>query len=299
MQTVVQANNYVIQKMQTQSSVEGDCENVKLIKPTYFLSADLQIKESSFLKIKHDFLYQCMSCAKSVKKLYSGFCYVCLTSKPEADLCIMSPNRCHYTKGTCRSNQFAETFCYQPHYLYLSFTDKYKVGLTRHNQIPTRWIDQGATLASPFLKTYSRHQAGVIEKFLSQHLSDKSHWQKMLKMQNLHPSIEEFKEKLETVKQWIVSQDFWQMRQWSVHPPEHLSLEQETSILSNIEIYKIIYPIFHSLPEKVQSIKLDTENNIEGFITGVKGQYIMLDNARVLNLRNHSGFVIDIELTDN
>lgn len=299
MQTIIKTNNFVIQKMNTTYLLQEEDNDTKVIKPAYFLSKEIEIKKSSYLKIKHQLQYQCTSCSKAVKKIYSGFCYNCLYSKAEADLCIMSPNRCHYIKGTCRSKEFAETFCYQTHYLYLSFTDKYKVGLTRYTQIPTRWIDQGATLASPMLKTYSRHQAGVIEKFLSQHMSDKSHWQNMLKMQNRHPSIEEFKEKIVSVKTWILEHDFWRKQEWSVPAPDHLSLEKETNFLPNIEVYKIIYPIYQDFSEKIHSVKLETLNMIEGFVTGIKGQYIMLDNNRVLNLRNHSGFVVDLEVIDN
>lgn len=298
MQTIVQVNNCVIQKMQTTYLLHEDENNTKTIKPTYFLPKEIEIKKTSYLKIKHSSHYQCTSCFKTVKKIYSGFCYNCLYSKAEADLCIMSPNRCHYTKGTCRSKEFAETFCYQPHYLYLSFTDKYKVGLTRHTQIPTRWIDQGATLASPFLKTYSRHQAGVIEKFLSQHMSDRSHWQNMLKMQNRHPSVDEFKEKIASIKTWLLEHEFWRKQEWTVSSPDHLSLETETVVLTESDIYKIIYPIYQDFSEKIQSLKLETSDFIEGCVTGIKGQYIMLDNNRVLNLRNHSGFVVDFEVTD-
>ena len=40
----------------------------------------------------------------------------------------------------------------QPHTVYLAYTGDVKVGVTRNTQIPTRWIDQGATFALPIAK---------------------------------------------------------------------------------------------------------------------------------------------------
>lgn len=298
MQTIVQTNNYVLQKMQVQPDFQKSDNVLTIVKPSYFLSNNMKIKEAAYLKITHKFQYQCTGCEKSVKKLYSGFCYPCLNGKPEADLCMVSPNRCHYAQGTCRSVEFAKSVCYQPHYLYLSFTDKYKIGLTRYSQIPTRWIDQGATLASPLLKTYSRHQAGVLEKLLSQHLSDKSHWQKMIKIQNTHPSLEEFISKWTAVKEWLLAHEVWRAEEWLIRPPDNMTIQNETNILQNPEVYQIIYPISDNIPDKFQSLKLETTNYIEGLVTGIKGQYVIFDHGRVLNVRNHSGFVIDIEMME-
>lgn len=51
----------------------------------------------------------------------------------------------------------------QPHIVYLAYTGDVKVGVTRESQIPTRWIDQGATFALPIAKTNNRYEAGMIE----------------------------------------------------------------------------------------------------------------------------------------
>ncbi len=60
-------------------------------------------------------------------------------------MCIMKPETCHYEQGTCREPQWGEENCMVDHFVYLSNTSSLKVGITRHTQIPTRWIDQGAT----------------------------------------------------------------------------------------------------------------------------------------------------------
>ena len=43
-----------------------------------------------------------------------------------------------------RDLEFEKKVQLQPHLLYLSLSSHLKVGVTRENQIPTRWIDQGA-----------------------------------------------------------------------------------------------------------------------------------------------------------
>ena len=38
-----------------------------------------------------------------------------------------------------------------------------KVGITRHSQIPTRWMDQGAIQALPIFRVSTRLQSGQVE----------------------------------------------------------------------------------------------------------------------------------------
>ena len=90
----------------------------------------------------------CKHCGKTTKKSYSqGFCYPCMIKLAQCDMCIMKPETCHHHLGTCREPQWGEQHCMVDHYVYLSNTSALKVGITRHTQIPTRWIDQGATQA--------------------------------------------------------------------------------------------------------------------------------------------------------
>ncbi len=85
----------------------------------------------------------CQSCGRETKKSFSqGYCYPCFQSLAECDLCVMSPERCHHHLGTCRDNDFAERFCMQQHHVYLANTTALKVGITRHENLPTRWLDQ-------------------------------------------------------------------------------------------------------------------------------------------------------------
>lgn len=54
-----------------------------------------------------------------------------------------------------------------------------KVGVTRESQIPTRWIDQGATFAIPIAQNPRKSFGGMIGA-LKEYLADKTNWRKML-----------------------------------------------------------------------------------------------------------------------
>ncbi|MGL4475007.1 MAG: DUF2797 domain-containing protein, partial [Shewanella sp.] len=95
----------------------------------------------------------CCHCGKKTKKSYAqGHCYPCMQKLASCDMCIMKPETCHYDQGTCREPEWGQKNCYTPHYVYLANTSGLKVGITRHTQIPTRWLDQGATQGLPILK---------------------------------------------------------------------------------------------------------------------------------------------------
>ena len=124
----------------------------------------------------------CTHCGRRSKKSFSqGYCYPCFTKLPQCDTCIMSPEKCHYDQGTCRDPSWGEQYCFTDHYVYLANSSGVKVGITRGSQVPTRWIDQGATQAMPIFRVKSRYQAGLIEDCLREHIADRTHWQKMLK----------------------------------------------------------------------------------------------------------------------
>ena len=53
------------------------------------------------------------------------------------------------------------------HIVYLSMTSGIKAGITRASQVPTRWIDQGATQAQPVFRVNTRYQSGLMEKIFS------------------------------------------------------------------------------------------------------------------------------------
>ena len=124
----------------------------------------------------------CRHCGRKTKKSFNqGFCYPCLMALPQCDRCIVSPEKCHYHLGTCRDASWGDQFCMTDHIVYLANSSGLKVGVTRASQIPTRWIDQGATQAMALVRLSTRYQAGLLEQALKSSLKDKTNWRAMLK----------------------------------------------------------------------------------------------------------------------
>jgi len=48
-------------------------------------------------------------------------------------------------------------------------------------------------------------------------------------------------------------------------------------------------------PDKVKSVGFDKLPEISGTLQGIKGQYLLFDKDRVLNIRKHTGYVIKLE----
>ena len=89
----------------------------------------------------------------------------------------MSPERCHFHHGTCRDPAWGEKYCFTDHFVYLANSSGVKVGITRGTQLPTRWIDQGATQGLPIFRVQTRYQAGLIEDCIREFVADKTSWQ--------------------------------------------------------------------------------------------------------------------------
>lgn len=59
-------------------------------------------------------------------------------------------------------------------------------------------------------------------------------------------------------------------------------------------IIELSFPVTE-YPEKVNSFSFDKENKIEGRLMGIKGQYLIFDGGRVLNIRKHNGYEVELE----
>lgn len=62
--------------------------------------------------------------------------------------------------------------------------------------------------------------------------------------------------------------------------------------LENDEILTFNYPVA-AYPSKVQSMTFDKEATISGKLVGIRGQYLYLDEQKVINLRRHTGYEIE------
>lgn len=126
----------------------------------------------------------CSACCRKTNKSYAqGHCFPCMRALASCDMCIMKPETCHYFAGTCREPEWGEQHCMVDHIVYLANTSGLKVGITRQTQVPTRWIDQGATQALPILRVATRQLSGLVEVALAELVADKTNWRTMLKAQ--------------------------------------------------------------------------------------------------------------------
>ncbi|QIR14909.1 DUF2797 domain-containing protein [Shewanella aestuarii] len=227
----------------------------------------------------------CCSCGKKTKKSYSqGHCYVCMQKLASCDMCIMKPETCHFDKGTCREPEWAQSHCFVPHYVYLSNTSGLKVGITRHNQIPTRWIDQGATQGLPIFKVATRKLSGLIEIELAKFINDKTHWQAMLKGHNEDMDL------VEQAKQLIpLIED-----KLNAIAKEHDDLAIERIDIDNCRAQTILYPI-EQFPVKVKSHNFDKVPEVTGVLQGIKGQYLIFDTG-VINIRKFGSYEVEVTI---
>ena len=142
---------------------------------------------------------RCIECDNKIKKTFmQGYCYPCFIASPKTSECILRPELCRAHEGDARDMKWAEEHCLQDQYVYLSLTSNLKVGVTRHTQIPTRWIDQGAHKAIILAKTPNRYLAGMIEKELSKTISDRTYWRRMLLGE--YPQLDLIQEKIKLIK---------------------------------------------------------------------------------------------------
>jgi hypothetical protein len=226
------------------------------------------------LRIAFEGVINCVACGRVTRKSFNqGYCYPCVQRLAECDLCIVSPDRCHYDAGTCRDPQWAEGHCMQPHYVYLSNTSALKVGITRASQIPTRWIDQGATQALPILRTRTRHQAGLIEAALREHVADRTDWRRMLKGDAEPLELAEERARL------LAACGAGCMEDTDVE-----AVEAEAVVLR--------YPVLE-YPKKAVSLNLDKTPVVEDELLGIKGQYLIFSGG-VLNVRKFGGYRVQV-----
>ena len=62
-------------------------------------------------------------------------------------------------------------------------------------------------------------------------------------------------------------------------------------------VTEIKYPVIQ-YPNKIKSLKLDKNPTITGKLNGIKGQYLILDDNQVFNMRNHEGYVVSFSYED-
>jgi hypothetical protein len=221
----------------------------------------------------------CKHCGRKTKKSYSqGFCFPCMQKLAQCDMCMMKPETCHHHLGTCREPEWGTKNCMIPHYVYLANTSGLKVGITR--QIPTRWIDQGATQALPIFKVSTRLQSGLVEIALAEFIADKTNWRVMLKG-SAEPIdlIEKAKELMP-----LIDNKLSDIR---------LNFGHDAVQALNEQVVNLHFPVTEYLT-KIGSLNFDKTATVSGTLLGIKGQYLIFDTG-VINIRKFSSYQISAE----
>lgn len=221
----------------------------------------------------------CKNCGRRTNKSFSqGYCYPCMRSLAACDLCILKPEQCHFHKGTCREPEWGERHCMIEHVVYLANTSALKVGITRKSQIPTRWIDQGATEALPIYLVKTRHLSGLVEVELAKQMSDKTNWRAMLKGNNSPIPLQETASQVRTKIEETIESLLSEHGDDAVQP-------------LNGDVTTIRFPV-QAYPTKIKSFNFDKMPLVSGTLMGIKGQYLIFD-AGVLNIRKFTGYAIE------
>jgi len=216
----------------------------------------------------------CIECGRVTKKSFAqGFCFPCMRNSPMNSECIIRPELCRGHLGEGRDMEWELKHHVREHIVYLAVSSEIKVGVTRGDQLPTRWIDQGASAARVIARTPHRCAAGEVEVALKEAFTDRTSWQKMLKNDVLE------------APDWAAALD--QVR--ATVPESHRQY-----LVDDEELLALDYPVT-AYPEKVKSTGFDKAPIIAGTLMGIKGQYLLLDENRVLNIRKHNGYHLRFE----
>jgi hypothetical protein len=266
-------------------AVTLDTENPQESFAHYFLPlGDARIDVNPLIgkTLRLQYLQQitCIECGRKTKTSFNqGYCYPCFQSLAQCDSCIVSPEKCHFDLGTCREPDWAESHCMQDHIVYLANSSGLKVGITRHTQIPTRWIDQGAAQALPIVRVKTRQQAGLVEVIFKQYVADKTNWRNLLKGEPETIDLAAERDNLlrRCAAELSALSDRFGLQ--SIQP------------LYSAEDLQIRYPVTQ-YPEKIASLDLEKLQQVGGVLMGIKGQYLIFDSG-VINMRKYAGYHLE------
>jgi hypothetical protein len=221
----------------------------------------------SALEIRFLGRISCQHCGSTTPKSYGdGYCYSCFRRLARCDLCVLSPDRCHYHKGTCREPEWGESFCMQPHIVYLANSSGPKVGITRAGYEIGRWLDQGARQALPILSATTRRDAGVAEVAFAEHLPDRTDWRALVSREATPVDLLKLRDEL-AAKLTVLS--------------EGVRWLDEQALSFN-------YPVIQ-YGHRLQRLRLDEEPVISGNLIGIKGQFLLFEHG-VFNVRQHTSY---------
>lgn len=259
----------VLKKMRTEVSVPIQ---YYLLLKNDFINLNQLLDKTLNISFLH---YECLNCHKDKPIYRQGFCKNCFFEIPQAADWIIRPelSTAHLDKED-RDLAYEKRMQLQPHIVYLANSSNVKVGVTRKDQVPTRWIDQGAHEAIEFIEVPNRYLAGITEIALKEHISDKTNWRKMLTNTIEDVDLIAQKEKL------------------SAYIP---SEAKQYYLESHSKETHIEFPVLQ-YPEKVNSLNLVKTQNFTGKLKGIKGQYLIFEDNTVFNIRSNEGLVVSLQI---
>jgi hypothetical protein len=218
--------------------------------------------------------YECLNCHLEKKIYRQGFCKNCFFEIPNAADWIMRPElSTAHLDIEDRDLAYEKSVQLQPHIVYLANSSNVKVGVTRKQQIPTRWIDQGAHEAIEIVEVPNRYLAGITEVALKNYVGDKTNWRKMLKNDIEDENLLEWRDKLK----------------------EFIPDEAKQYFIENNSETHINFPVL-KYPGKPKSLNLIKTPSYTGKLVGIKGQYLIFEDETVFNVRSNEGLVVSIEV---
>ncbi|MBR7522550.1 DUF2797 domain-containing protein [Pseudomonas juntendi] len=233
------------------------------------------------LRLEYLGAIHCSHCGKRTKTSFSqGYCYPCMTRLAQCDVCIMAPEKCHYEAGTCREPAWGEQFCMTDHVVYLANSSGIKVGITRASQLPTRWLDQGASQALPIMRVATRQQSGLVEDVLRSQVPDRTNWRALLKGDAEVLDLAAVREQVFDACAERLGELQGRFGLQAIQP------------LPDAEVVQINYPV-QAYPQKIVSFNLDKDPVAEGTLLGIKGQYLIFDTG-VINIRKYTAYQLAV-----
>ncbi|MFJ4344006.1 DUF2797 domain-containing protein [Pseudomonas sp. NPDC089401] len=233
------------------------------------------------LRLEYLGAIHCSHCGKRTKTSFSqGYCYPCMTKLAQCDVCIMAPEKCHYDAGTCREPSWGEQFCMTDHVVYLANSSGIKVGITRATQLPTRWLDQGASQALPIMRVATRQQSGLVEDVLRSQVPDRTNWRALLKGDAEVLDLPAIREQIFEACADGLGELQGRFGLQAIQP------------LPDAEVVQINYPV-EAYPKKIVSFNLDKDPVAEGTLLGIKGQYLIFDTG-VINIRKYTAYQLAV-----
>mgnify|MGYP005640615471 CR=1 FL=1 len=223
-----------------------------------------------------DWVGNCVVSGEPMKQAYRmGMSQKAFFESPISCPSIINPELSTIHTGVVlRDREFEERYHNVPHIVYLSRTNQLKVGVTGYGREQFRWNDQGAVEGIILCITPYRQLAGEIEVALKEYINDKTYWLGMLKDVSRNPD-----ELLELKDECF----------------DILGMNYEPFFSDDDTVHAIHYPVEH-YPSKVMSIKLAKSPEGSGVLSGIKGQYLIFKDGRVMNVRAHEGCRVELEV---